>query len=206
MTDYSRTLRAMQRHPVVYLTGAPATGKTSVARYLVERFGARRYSYGEALSHKMQDQGYSHEDLRTQSGAIIKRQLIAELDAQMPDQVQLWVRDGPVVIDTHAVTSERWGLRSIPYSAEVLRAIGATHLVCLSAGAGTLQARIKSDSGGRPVESEVKLAQLEQAQIAVLLAYAHTLGGSAFIVDANRPLGDVQRDVAALCGLEAAAG
>ncbi len=194
----------MRQNSIIYLTGAPATGKTSVARYLVEECGARRYSYGEALSAAMSEQGYTHEELRTESGAIVKRALIAELDAQMPGQVQRWVRDGPVVIDTHAVTAERWGLRSIPYNAETLQAIGITHLVCLSADAATLRNRIEIEAGGRPLESAAKLAQLDQAQVSVVLAYAHTLGAPAFVIDAGRPLDAVQRDVADCCDLQAA--
>jgi hypothetical protein len=38
----------MRRNPIIYLTDASTTGKTSMARYLVEGCGARRYGYGEA--------------------------------------------------------------------------------------------------------------------------------------------------------------
>lgn len=131
----------------------------------------------------------------------MKRQIISELDTGMPELVRGWRNEGPVVIDSHAVTSERWGLRSIPYSPQTLLEIGISHVVCLSADAATLRSRIEQAPEGRPVESPERLEQLDHAQVALAMAYAHTLGAPAFVLDATRPLDAVQSDAAECCDL-----
>jgi hypothetical protein len=78
-----------------------------------------------------------------------------------------WREDGPVVIDSHAVTSEVWGLRALPYSTDALTAIGITQIVCLIAdgetllgiGLSVIDARSSRDEVCRAVASRCNLAR-----------------------------------------------
>lgn len=195
------TIRRVPRHPLIYLTGAPATGKTTVADYLCATFGARAFSYGQALRDHASLGGISHEELRDQSSTVVSAELIAELDASLPTILARWREDGPVVIDSHAVTSEAWGLRALPYSIDALRAIGLTHIICLIADGETLFRRIRATPEGRRTDDPWKLEQLNNTQLALAAAYAHTLGIGLFAIDARASRDDVCREAASRCKL-----
>jgi adenylate kinase len=188
-------------HPLVYLTGAPATGKTSVADYLRTTYGARPFSYGQELRDHASLRGISHEELRDQSSKVVTAKLIAELDASLPTLLAGWREEGPVVIDSHAVTSETWGLRALPYNADALSAIGITHIICLIADGETLLERIRATPEGRRADDPWKLEQLNNTQLALAAAYTHTLGIGLFAIDARASREDVCRGVASRCGL-----
>jgi adenylate kinase len=193
--------RAVSAHPLIYLTGAPATGKSTVAEYLRTTHGARAFSYGQALRDHAQLRGISHEALRDQSSNIVTAELIEELDARLPTHLAGWREDGPVVIDSHAVTTEPWGLRALPYSTDALTAIGITNIICLIADGGTLLGRIRATPDGRRADDLWKLEELNNAQLALAAAYAHTLGIGLSAVDARAPRDDVCRRVASQCKL-----
>lgn len=193
--------RAVPTHPLIYLTGAPATGKTSVADYLRTTYGARAFSYGQALLDHANLRGISHDALREQSSTVVTAELISELDAKLPTLLAGWQEDGPVVIDSHAVTSETWGLRALPYSADALGAIGITHIICLIADGGTLIGRIRATPEGRRADDPWKLEQLNNTQLALAAAYAHTLGIALSAIDARASRHDVFRSVAMHCKL-----
>lgn len=195
----------MRMNPVVYLTGAPATGKTSVAEYLLATYGGRRFSYGEALIQEPTLGKFSHEDLRTHSSRIVTEGMIQALDRELPGIIDTWRSDGPVIIDSHAVTSEMYGLRAIPYSPTSLAALGISHVVCLTCDPELLLARIQARPDGRRQESPWKLDQMNSAQVSLAVAYAHTLGVPVHLVDARETLERVQAAVAMCCGLTAAA-
>lgn len=191
----------MSAYPLVYLTGAPATGKTSVADYLRTTYGARAFSYGQALRDHASLRGISHEDLRDQSSNVVTAELIAELDASLPMLLAGWREVGPVVIDSHAVTSEVWGLRALPYSPDALTAIGISQIVCLIADGETLFGRIRAEPDGRRADDPWKLEQLNNTQLALSAAYAHTLGLGLSAIDARLSRNDVCRAVASRCNL-----
>ena len=129
------------------------------------------------------------------------RELISGLDRRLPDLLKEWRRESPVVVDSHAVTAEAWGLRAIPYSPESLSRLELTHIVCLIADAGTLQTRIEDQPDGRRLEDAWKLEQINQAQMALAISYAHPLGSVVHLVDARPPASEVSATVAANCGL-----
>lgn len=87
-----------------------------MADYLRTAYDARIFSYGQALRDHASLRGISHDALREQSSNVVTAELIMELDASLPTLLGGWREDGPVVIDSHAVTSEIWGLRALPYS------------------------------------------------------------------------------------------
>jgi adenylate kinase len=192
---------AVSVHPLIYLTGAPATGKTTVAGYLRHTYGVRVFSYGEALRDHASLGGISHEELRDKSSTVVTPELIAELDASVPAILATWREDGPVAIDSHAVTSETWGLRALPYNIDALSAIGPSHIICLIADGETLLGRIRATPEGRRTEDSWKLEQLNNAQLALAAAYAHTLGIGLFAVDTRATREVVCREVAARCKL-----
>jgi len=143
--------------------------------------------------------GISHEELRDQSSAVVTAELIADLDASLPTLLAGWREDGPVVIDSHPVTSETWGLRALPYSTARLSAIGITHIICLIADGETLLGRIRATPEGRRADDPWKLEQLNNTQLALAAAYAHTLGIGLSAIDARESRDDVCRGVASRC-------
>lgn len=128
--------------------------------------------------------------------------MIGEIDASLPALLAQWRAEGPVVIDSHAVTSETWGLGTLPYSHDALKALSVTHLICLIADGDTLLSRIRADAGGRRLEDSWKLEQLNSTQLALAVAYAHTLGVGLSAIDVRAPLSEVCQKVALRCDLK----
>lgn len=187
--------------PLVYLTGAPASGKTSVADHLVEHYGASRFSYGRELLKHPSLVGYTHSDLRSESAKVVLESAVRDLDRALPELVRGWRNANPVVIDSHAVTSERWGLKAVPYSVSAITELAPSHLICLACDPETLARRIFARPDGRRAESGWKMDLINHAQVALTFAYAHSLGIAAHVVDASAPLQDVVNTVADLCQL-----
>ena len=136
------TCEAERARQVVYLTGAPATGKTTATEKLTELGPIHVFSYGALLTARVpsvQDQ----PELRRRSADAIRESDVVDLDAELIGM--LAATEGHCIIDSHAVTKEETGFRVVPYSIAGLRSLGITAIVCLYAQPGTIAARIQAD-------------------------------------------------------------
>jgi adenylate kinase len=184
---------------VVYLTGAPATGKSTLARLLGDSYGFLVLSYGELLTQQLAHVVADQVELRERSAEVISTQQIVDLDAHLASRVTEAVTRGQsVVIDSHAVTAERYGFRVIPYQPAGLVGMKITHLVCLYASTSELQRRVGLDAGGRRLLVEGELERHSRLQESLTLAYSHTLGVPAYFVDADDGEASVAAEVASL--------
>ncbi|MDK2660717.1 ATP-binding protein [Cupriavidus sp. LEh21] len=174
---------------VVYLTGAPATGKTTVCDSLV---GTNRnltvHSYSRLLRAHIEARAgkvLATADIRAQSGTVVTRSDVAEVDHQLLQLVERDRQTGDVIIDSHPVTKESYGFRVTPFVPDHLKALAIDSIVCLYAPAEVLRQRIMAAPEGRPLPSDYELSMHVQTQASLAAQYAVLAGCACHLVDSS---------------------
>ncbi len=119
---------------VIYLTGAPAAGKSSTTRLLRERVpelliwehGAKLTAHCAARSSEVTGQ----HDLRARSAGLITLEDVAAVDEALLDFVDGQRSQRHIVIDSHPVTKEEWGYRITPFSFEQFARLHPDEIWC----------------------------------------------------------------------------
>jgi len=118
---------------VVYLTGAPATGKTTLLSLLLQSVQPLEgLSYSKLLAdHVGQQQGGQMRttQLRGLSAQIITPEDVAAVDTQLIEYVNRRRQETHLIIDSHPVTKEQYGFRITTFSIEKLLALRPTMIV-----------------------------------------------------------------------------
>lgn len=184
---------------VVYLTGPPASGKTSISEALATSYGATVYSYGALLTERI-EAARDQAELRSRSADLVRSSDVEDLDEELVRRVQKSDAD-LIVIDSHAVTKEVWGFRAIPYSSADISGLGITHIICLYASAESIASRITQNAGGRPLPGASEIDTHQQLQNSLALAYSHTLGVPIYFVANEQGLIGSVSAIATCCGL-----
>jgi adenylate kinase len=187
------------QYPVIYLTGAPATGKSSLAQALSDRVpGLAVFEYGERLrQHLAQHTGeeLTQETVREKSAAIASAQDIQLIDQALLNFVATNRQDSTVLIDTHAVTKEAFGFRITGFSFAEIQRLAPTLIFVLYAQPDVVLARITKSPGGRPRPTEWEASYHSHLQAMVAVAYATQLGVPVYLFDSARPSEELVRDV-----------
>jgi adenylate kinase len=174
---------------VFLLTGAPATGKSTLRKNLVEQVAnLMAFDYGELLLQKKRAEGVdlTYEAMRSQSSRSITSRHVAEMDEQVIRRISQLRTSSHIIIDSHAVTREEFGFRAVPFSSEQLRRIAFDAVVSLRCDSEAILSRIANDSGGR-LSVTRELAQEHQIlQESVGLTYAITCGCPFFVLDSTQ--------------------
>jgi adenylate kinase len=174
---------------VIYLTGAPATGKTTICDSLVAtNQNLTIHSYSQLLRAHIQvraGMALSAADIRAQSGTVVTRSDVAAVDQQLLQMVERDRQTGDVIIDSHPVTKESYGFRVTPFGPDQLKALAIDSIVCLYAPAEVLRQRIMAASEGRPLPTEYELSMHVQTQASLAAQYAVLAGCACHLVDSS---------------------
>lgn len=176
---------------VVYLTGAPASGKSSTTRLLAEQvpellvweYGARLTEHVIAKSKHVMRQ----DDLRARSAGVVTPEHVAEVDRALLAFVEQHRGRRPVLIDSHAVTKEAYGFRITPFSLEQFGRLSPDEIWVLYASPGETRRRIEADAGGRPMVSEEEARTHSALQASVAATYGMSLGRPVYLFDTAAP-------------------
>jgi len=177
-------------YQVVYLTGAPASGKSTLLRALAESITPLLpFSYSKALAERVSGQGsdLAEADLRARSSAIVSPQDVVAVDSALLDMLASRRGEAHIVIDSHAVTKEAYGFRVTPFRKETLQAISPTIIACLYTPAEATIARIEHHPQGRPLPSVFEANLHTDLQCTVALIYAIELGIPVYFLDSTKP-------------------
>jgi adenylate kinase len=142
---------------VIYLTGAPASGKSSLTRALKARAPELEiFEFGERLTARLAVSGLvsNQSDLRSKSARAITLEDVRAVDQELLDFVATNRAIRPVIIDSHAVTKERYGYRVTPYSLFEFEKLGPTQIWVLYTAPDLAIQRISQNAQGRPQISE----------------------------------------------------
>lgn len=178
--------------PVIYLTGAPAAGKTTLVSRLSERVpNLLVFQYGQELTKFLRRKSgadLSQDDLRAKSSLLATEEDINSLDTELIRIVGEARIDRPVLIDTHAVTKEAYGFRISPFSAGRLRELNPTRIVMLYASPEATIERITANPGGRPMVTGFESELHTSLQASVAITYAIDLGLPVHLLDSAKGL------------------
>ena len=156
---YFRIKQVKQCTPfqVIYLTGPPATGKSTLTSTLQTKiFPLEVYSYSKVLSEYVNKRSldkFTESDIRQFSSNIISPNDVEAVDQLLIEMVTNKRDSTHIIIDSHAVTKEKYGFRITPFKISMLTAIRPTMICMLYSEASVVIKRIKKKSQGRPLVS-----------------------------------------------------
>lgn len=179
---------------VVYLTGAPAAGKSTVSRTLQERVSPLAvFEYGQRLTQYLSrtSAGFSQENIREQSARIVRPEDVAAVDRELLDFVAEERIRSHVLIDSHAVTKEHYGFRITAYHIDDIRRLCPTRICMLYTPPEIAMERIRNAPAGRPTVSAWEAQFHTDLQASVAATYAVGLGVPMYLIDSSRPLDEV---------------
>jgi adenylate kinase len=176
-------------YEVVYLTGAPAAGKSSLTRRLCKRVPSLAvFEFGERLTEHLRrstDSDLTQRDLRAQSAAAASAEDVATVDRQLLEFVRTQRTRSPLIIDSHPVTKEAYGFRVTPYSISAFAELAPTQIWMLYTPPEVAIERIAADAQGRPEITLAEAAFHTQVQASVAITYAMAAGTAAHMFDSN---------------------
>lgn len=174
---------------VIYLTGAPATGKSTLCANLQQRAAKLLVlSYSRMLrDHVRQRDGadIGAVEIRKQSSRVIAREDVMTVDAKLIDEVNAKRDSHDILIDSHPVTKESYGFRVTPLAAGQVNALAPDAIVCLYAAPEVLHERLRQAPNGRPVPSMFELTLHVQVQATLATQYSIETGRSCYLIDSG---------------------
>lgn len=172
---------------VIYLTGAPASGKSSTTRMLSERVpNLLVWEYGERLTKHVIAKSASisnQEELRAHSSRIVTHEDVIEVDLALLTFVKSSRTNHHVVIDSHPVTKEVFGYRITPFSLEQFAELAPDEIWVLYASPEETRRRIANDGAGRPMVTEEEARTHSALQASVAATYGMALGRPVYLFD-----------------------
>ena len=192
---------------VIYITGAPATGKSTLCSTLLEsNTDIDSFCYSQRLRdyvNQSRDMQLDEIDIRRESARSVTADDVRVVDEMLLRESKT-ARESTrhLLIDSHQVTKEDYGFRVTPFSDENIRAIEVDVFVCLYAPPDVLAARITKDPQGRPLPSAFELEMHVQLQASVASQYAVITGRPFYLLNSAVPQDELVarvKRVARLC-------
>ncbi|MGN6505269.1 MAG: AAA family ATPase [Tepidisphaeraceae bacterium] len=187
------------RFQVIYLTGAPATGKSTLLAALNSSLTPLHpFSYSKELADHIsrRDQGaLTQDDMRRYSAGVITPEDVDQVDNALIELVEVKRTSSHIVIDSHPVTKESYGFRVTAFKQEQLNAIRPTMIVVLYAAPETVIDRITKNNQGRPTASPYEAAFHNELQGSVALIYGLRLGIPVYFLDSDRPVEQLVEEI-----------
>lgn len=172
---------------VIYLTGAPASGKSSTTRLLgdadpnllIWEYGAKLTEHVKRRSSEVTRQ----DDLRERSARVVTPEDVEEVDHALIAFVAQHRASNNVIIDSHPVTKETFGFRITPFSLEQFGRLAPDEIWLLYASPEVTIRRISADPAGRPLVSEEEARFHTTLQASVAATYGMALGRAVHLFD-----------------------
>lgn len=172
---------------VIYMTGAPAAGKSSTTQLLVKsvpgllvwEYGARLTEYCASKSSSVTDQ----KDLRAKSAGIVAPEDIEAVDRALLAFVEEHRSSNHVLIDSHPVTKEAYGYRITPFSFEQFAKLKPDEIWVLYASPEETRRRIEADASGRPMVNVEEARTHTMLQASVAATYGMSLRCPVYMFD-----------------------
>ena len=190
---------------IAYITGAPATGKSTLCERLALLPKVHHFSYSARLREHVSrrvGRALTEVDVRESSAQLVTPDDVKAVDAALDAEIEDARRTGRhLLVDSHPVTKEQFGFRLTPFSADELAKLALDRLVCLYAAPDVLAMRIKNNPQGRPLPTDFELLTHVQLQAAVLAQYAVLSGRHCYLVDSDISREELEHQVARLLKL-----
>lgn len=183
------THRRLDMGKAILLTGAPGVGKSTLCSALAKRIaGLQVFDYGRLLLEQKARQGrnLTYPKLRKQSAQVISPRDVSGIDDITIERVNALRDTCDIVLDSHALTAEAYGLRAIPYSTTQLQSLSLDAVIALRCDPSRLIRRTRSKPRGRRRLSAELMRELQTLQESAGIMYAVACGCPIFIIDTTR--------------------
>jgi len=182
----------MDKYKVIYLTGSPATGKTSLCHALkaeIEKLEIVSY-YKLVKEYYSEKYGFEfeHEEMRRVSSQKITPDDIYNIDEWMISRLEFLRQSANIIIDSHAVTREAYGFRAVPFRTELLLRMKLDFIVSLYASPDIICKRINDNPEGRIVTSKEEISVHIGLQNALALSYSTTADCHIYFLNSQQPM------------------
>jgi adenylate kinase len=184
-------------YKVIYLTGAPCAGKTSLANGLAKRLTEIDvFNYGKAMVRRLQSRKGSSTEvdlqhLRKDTYALVTADDVRAVDDELVTWISQYRRRKHLIIDTHQVALGSDGLCSLSFSRDRLAQMSFNEVWVLAAPSETIRSRILSDPQGRIVPNAFMAEWHATLQAGLAMSYAGELGCYLRLFDSSQPLEEV---------------
>lgn len=139
----------------IYLTGAPATGKSTVIKILSEgNANIKVFEYGKEMAKHLSIKNKSQiEQSLMKSGveSIVTDNDISIVNRKMKLFIDENIGNFHTIVDTHQITKEEYGFKLKAFSFEQLKELRIDEIWVLYCKSKIVNERIKLNSGGRPI-------------------------------------------------------
>jgi adenylate kinase len=192
---------------VVYLTGAPASGKSTTTKLLAQLVTPLEvFEFGEKLTSYLAEKAGKNivqAEVRRQSAGLVTPEDVKAVDRLLLDFVAEARSRTHIVIDSHPVTKESYGYRVTPYSLDEFALLAPTQIWVLYADPETTVTRIGRDAQGRPMITRAEAALHNHLQASVATTYGMRVGIPVHLFDTSRVSAD---EIAAMLARRLAVG
>lgn len=172
---------------VILLTGAPATGKSTLRRGLTTHFSSLKpFDYGQLLiARKARSSGteLAYSELRQRSSEIVQAEDVKSLDEEVISEINRLREKSDVILDSHAVTREKYGFRAVPFSSEQLSRLRFDAVLVLRCDPDETLRRIQHAPDGRRQVTLELAREHQHLQETVALTYSIACGCPFFVID-----------------------
>lgn len=176
---------------VIYLTGAPATGKSTLLAALQGALSPiETFCYSKILAEFIANRGggsLSEEGIRKLSANVVTRDDVDAVDTLLIKNVSQWRSRAHVIIDSHPVTKEAYGFRVTPFSLDQLARVSPTLIFNLYTDPEVVTRRIAAHPQGRPNVTEYEAGYHNGLQGAVAITYGIQMGIPVYFLDSAQP-------------------
>jgi len=158
----------------IYLTGAPATGKSTILKILSEESDKIKiFEYGKEMAKHLSLQNKSIIEQSSMKGGIeslVAQNDIDAIDKKMKIFIDEHIGNYHTIIDTHQITKEEYGFKLKTFSFEQLKELRIDEIWVLYCDSKTVQKRVRLNSEGRPIieDYESDFHSYAQSHLAIL--------------------------------------
>lgn len=177
---------------VIYLTGASGTGKTTLCGMIADRLGDSVvvYSYSDLLldTARRRGQQLRTDELRQRSSSVITPEDVEATDSRLIESVEGARETKNVIVDSHPVTREEYGIRITSFSPKTLKQLSPDKVFCLYANPEVLVSRIAGAPGGRRIANQWDVQYEITLQASIAAQYAFQVGVACYLLDSTASL------------------
>lgn len=190
---------------VIYLTGSPASGKSTLCEHLERTVQSLKvYSYSKLLLDYVNRKNSAFVDeagIRRQSANLITRADVKAVDQWLIEHIRVNRVDQHVIIDSHPVTKEDYGFRVTAFTLEQLRQLNPDMIICLYVAPDVTRKRIMANAAGRPLPTDFELGLHADLQASLAAQYAFALGAPCYLLDSSFALDELANTIGRIAKL-----